>query len=648
MTSTRAKDFLTKELFIKKNVVTFRSLSRELGIHVNDAKNELAAYLAETANTDTASFATYLVSGQIAPLYSSRSLVDAMDYGDDMHQSVMRSKIVLVDSDGLRDAKAQFTRIHSVYIYSLSPSVFRDAGLICHPTVSVRDKDAKGNPAVNGKIIGVHVKTRKGLPKNASAASSSKTTLDARKPVVPQPSFFPRKSEQMTEKGKQNEGSKDKEHAKPLAATKEQPKPTGKLDWSKGKNKEQETASRAHVKEIVKPQPELDTKTSSYSAKLADKPSGNSNVGLQSMTKSISKVPAVKPMRATKRKSPDPSDSDVEVEDKPTPKNRKVIPSATSIARAQKGVIMSDDEDEEVPTKSRKKIVRTSDSERSLAAMMDIDDDQVVRVSRLSSHRPNDVVDDTGDEMDQTDVDAMISSLGEEEEEEEEDLKPQVKKRKSRKAVPVGHNGLKKRRVAKSRTTTDAKGYMQTEDYSSYESVSEEEAVPEDAKKKKFKKVVPVGSNGLKKHRVMKSRTITDTKGRKQTESYSSYESASEDEVVPVAVQKRKPKQVAPVRRIMKSRVITDAKGKKKTEDYSSYESISSDEAVEVVPEDVKKSKGKKKAESKLKDDAGDKSVPANSKIKETKSLRGTKARAGKGPQRGGLLNFFGPDKSKK
>lgn len=57
MTSKQAKDFLTKELFIKKNVVrmifsldavqhrrvsvfqvTFRSLSRELGIHVNDAK----------------------------------------------------------------------------------------------------------------------------------------------------------------------------------------------------------------------------------------------------------------------------------------------------------------------------------------------------------------------------------------------------------------------------------------------------------------------------------------------------------------------------------------------------------------------------------------------------------------------------------
>ncbi|KAG1718961.1 hypothetical protein EDB19DRAFT_2045554 [Suillus lakei] len=221
MTSTRAKDYLTKELFIKKNVVTFRSLSRELGIHVNDAKNELATYLADTANTDALSFATYMVSGQIAPLFSNGSPVDAMDDtcdGDDAYQSVMRSKIVLVDCDGLQDAKAQFTRItFRVYIQLIALSL----------TLSVRNTDTKGNPAVNGKIIGAHVKTRKGLPKNVSAASSSKTTLDARKPVVPQPSVFPQKAEQMTEKGKQNEGSKDKEPAKPLTCNER----TTQADW---------------------------------------------------------------------------------------------------------------------------------------------------------------------------------------------------------------------------------------------------------------------------------------------------------------------------------------------------------------------------------------------------------------------------------
>jgi DNA polymerase delta subunit 3 len=76
--------------------------------------------------------------------------------------------------------------------------------------------------------------------------------------------------------------------------------------------------------------------------------------------------------------------------------------------------------------------------------------------------------------------------------------------RKPKKEVPVGRNGLKKRRVVKSRMTTDEKGYFGastlscylcycelnsnggrevTEDYSSYESVDEEEEEAPPAKK---------------------------------------------------------------------------------------------------------------------------------------------------------------------
>jgi DNA polymerase delta subunit 3 len=86
-------------------------------------------------------------------------------------------------------------------------------------------------------------------------------------------------------------------------------------------------------------------------------------------------------------------------------------------------------------------------------------------MSRLSSRRPDDDMDDTADEIDLTDADIPISSAAEEEgdeEEEEEDFKPQAKKKKPKKVAPIGRNGLKKRRVMKSRTTTDTKGYMRT------------------------------------------------------------------------------------------------------------------------------------------------------------------------------------------
>ena len=43
----------------------------------------------------------------------------------------------------------------------------------------------------------------------------------------------------------------------------------------------------------------------------------------------------------------------------------------------------------------------------------------------------------------------------------EEEIKPAPKKKKVKKVIPVGRNGLKKRRVVKSRMTTDAKGRME-------------------------------------------------------------------------------------------------------------------------------------------------------------------------------------------
>ncbi len=102
-----------------------------------------------------------------------------------------------------------------------------------------------------------------------------------------------------------------------------------------------------------------------------------------------------------------------------------------------------------------------------------------------------------------------------EEEMEEDTPKPKPRKKKEKKIIPVGRNGLKKKRVMKTRTTVDAKGYMGTsvcdrdvrrahcvslfvvtEDYSSYESVDEEE--PEEEKKKPKGRKAPAASKPKK------------------------------------------------------------------------------------------------------------------------------------------------------
>jgi len=76
--------------------------------------------------------------------------------------------------------------------------------------------------------------------------------------------------------------------------------------------------------------------------------------------------------------------------------------------------------------------------------------------------------------------------------------RPQKKKKQAKKPVPVGRNGLKKRRVMRTRTKTDEKGYMVTEDYSSYESVDEEEAEEPAKGKGKGKKGASASTKGKK------------------------------------------------------------------------------------------------------------------------------------------------------
>lgn len=163
-------------------------------------------------------------------------------------------------------------------------------------------------------------------------------------------------------------------------------------------------------------------------------------------------------------------------------------PSTTgksSNLRLRKNVLLSDDDESDAPpppprrmSKSKGKaklVVNDEDSaaDNDLRAMMDVDDgmptcylyvdgvlkvpiDQVIRVSR--------------------DAPAASRQKTEEEEEEEEETPPIIKdedvdmdddiraapkkQRKAKKAVPLGSNGLKKKRVVKTTKRMDEKGFM--------------------------------------------------------------------------------------------------------------------------------------------------------------------------------------------
>ena len=121
---------------------------------------------------------------------------------------------------------------------------------------------------------------------------------------------------------------------------------------------------------------------------------------------------------------------------------------------------------------------------------------------RLKS-KPKLKVDESSDEEEQAEPGDAEDSMYVDDEPAE--VKPKRQRKKAeKKIVPVGRNGLKKKRIVKSKMSTDEKGYMGTllwispvrgpntesvssvtEDYSSYESVDEEE--PEEPEKPKRK-----------------------------------------------------------------------------------------------------------------------------------------------------------------
>ncbi|KAJ7881198.1 DNA polymerase subunit Cdc27 [Mycena leptocephala] len=457
MSTQPIRDYLTKQLLIEKNIVTYRSLSRACSLNVNVAKNELADFHASDGQNLAA---TYLLSGQTQPVRKRYDedidMDDSNPYEDDEDEGgdeeyVPQTEIVLVGERELESAQAQFITLDTIHVYSLSPSVIRDAGLLCTPTEIVRTLDSKKGSelaTVVGKIISAHVTvSNKPLPSwggrkaPAPVAGSSKITAAATSAV------------KKDEDAKPKEKEKEKEKAKP-----EKSKPTGKLDFSKAKTKplkkEEEKPSKKEEKPV---KAETKRKAESRPPSVASSISEKVQVKMDESKK-----------RGTKRKSALASDS--EDEEKVAVKPAKPVAQAQSSVRVRKGVILSDDEEDE-PQPSRKGKGKASasrpdsQSEKDLRAMMDIDDDAVTRASRDAEPEPEPESEDDAMEV----VDAHMS---------DGDSKPAPVKRKPKKVVPVGKNGLKKKRIVKSKMRIDEKGYMVTEDYSEYESVDEEEPAP--------------------------------------------------------------------------------------------------------------------------------------------------------------------------
>ncbi|TFK39870.1 DNA polymerase subunit Cdc27 [Crucibulum laeve] len=492
MSSQPIIDYLTKQIFIQKQLVTYRSLSREFSLHVNVAKNELAAYHSNAPYMSQTCMATYLLCGEVSGQRTRRDSYESQDIqmetsqdydtdDEEIGEEVTQIKMTVVnekDLEGTFLAKSRYLRLNSITVYSLGPSPVYDLDLLATLMSTIREVDDKKGQefAIKvGKIIGKGIEIKAGvsakkLVKNAPVVGPSRLKSTAGASKAPAKEVIKTEEDEPKEKNRIT-----------AAKPKEKPKPAGKMDFFKAKpkeiKKEEPTKPKAEEKKHffnVKP---VAPAANVVSEKIADKEP---------------------PKRGTKRKSTaNTLLSDSEQENQSTLAAPSKVPSRSKEnLRAARGVILSDDESD-VPRRSRRKSraesVVNSEAEREALALMDIDDDQVIRASSGTSARV-----DKQEEVDEDEAEEKPEVQIPEDEDTEmiDDAAPKAKskpkKKKEKKVIPLGRNGLKKKRIVKSRSRLDAKGYTITEDYSSYESVGEEEepeAKPTPAKGKGKAKV---------------------------------------------------------------------------------------------------------------------------------------------------------------
>ncbi|RSH90410.1 hypothetical protein EHS25_001015 [Saitozyma podzolica] len=435
----RIKQWLETE----RRIVTYREVAREVGCHINEAKNLLLSYPSE-------GYRTYLLTGlllshstlaqtqlplerngldekSLAALSSTQMvrIVDMDQVSEDERNSedgdmameglgeeapvlekeeeglegldaekVTRFGVVLVGEEGLEEKKGLFEQGQvSIHVYSLSPAPVKDPAQYLVPNVALRQLPSYHAPEKYGTITG-----------------------DAFAPNVPVP------------------------------ATKPKEMKDGAMDFSGGKKAEKEKKEEGKVKEVaVKKETKSVEQPKKAEVKKVEPPK---------------KEPAKATSKAKKRviHSDDEDEDDGEGESQSKAGNLPAESSSSKKAAAIKE-----------PTSS---MVREADR-AAMEAMMGMDMD-------MDADLDLDMVDEAEESADKSGSRGTKGSK----ETKSKDVEDKVKKEPQEGAG----TSRKRRKVKKSKTEMDDKGYMITRDYYTDESYSGESESEADVSKTKTAK----------------------------------------------------------------------------------------------------------------------------------------------------------------
>ncbi|KAG8748231.1 hypothetical protein FRC10_007619 [Ceratobasidium sp. 414] len=483
MASRAATDFLTKEIKISNNIVTFRLLSRQLSIHVNDAKRELELFHAASQRTKDPVFATYVLTGVAAPEVQSEAVPESVGASGHVLGETSRYLVTLVSEDELEDARGRFVGAPSQHVHSLSPVPLKVGHLVCPHSHSILT--AQPQLQEPGLLTSVASRVRQlDTQKGQEHAAQIGMLLSREAPYMS--SLMKPDQWSGTSKGKGKAKRNVDNSTKPKAPAASPPNKAANLERTASKV----TASTVQVAKEPARQSALNfggapKKTGSPSSKMkaqaiapktknttdskpvskAKAPSDSETASATSKNTSPSSVKSVKsksaqfPVTTTGRTK---RILDFSEEDEPAPSQPRPA------LKRKKSRAASDDDDDDG---SERQPVAARRRSASLQAMMDVDDDGVINGRSTRSPTPEHVP--SAREV----AAAAKAAKAEAKAVKAEALKGvDHKERASRKRVPKG-----KRRVIKTRRVKNAKGYMVSEDYSSYEDIDSDEPGKDDS-----------------------------------------------------------------------------------------------------------------------------------------------------------------------
>ncbi|WQF80497.1 Putative DNA polymerase delta subunit 3 [Colletotrichum destructivum] len=206
------KKYLADQILSEEKIVTYRSLSRALKVHVNTAKGMLYEFhRSQNGMRPGTIHATYLIYGiqkaekvqEDGDIEMTSSPPDAVPLSDE----VLTHSLTLVPGDRLKEILASYEELLSFHIYSLARHPTRELQMLADVSQQIKEQSTEDSASMAetyGTIINPNVRKRdrqgRPVPAPPHAATAAKPVKKESAPSTVKPAASAPKTEEPAEK----------------------------------------------------------------------------------------------------------------------------------------------------------------------------------------------------------------------------------------------------------------------------------------------------------------------------------------------------------------------------------------------------------------------------------------------------------------